>query len=189
MAFAHERDFDAIIFAEAISQGVPYALIKAVIAQESNFVARAIRGEPQLADASRGLMQLLYSTAKALGYKGTPEALFDPATNIHYGTKLLKGNLARVAGDETAAISMYNGGYRPSLGFGARVTRPTTVCLARDQKTGNCISKFTAQPGQYGNQPHVDKVMAYFNRYKLEVPNIPKAPASTAPASTVLPRP
>lgn len=179
MGWANERDYDAIIFREATRQGVPYALIKAVIAQESNFTARAIRGEPQLADASRGLMQLLYSTAKALGYTGTPDGLFDPSVNIAFGTKLLKGNLARVAGDEAAAVSMYNGGYRPSLGFGARVTKPTTVCLARDQQTGVCIRKFTAQPGQFGNQPHVDKVMAYFNRYKLEVPNIPKG---TVPA-------
>lgn len=57
-------------------------LIFATIMIESGGNTYAIRHEPRLNDASYGLGQLLYSTARGLGYTGTPSGLYDPAVNI-----------------------------------------------------------------------------------------------------------
>ncbi|HEX7073332.1 MAG TPA: transglycosylase SLT domain-containing protein, partial [Hyphomicrobiaceae bacterium] len=50
---------DSLIDAAAQRHRVSQALIKAVIMAESGFNAAAYREEPQIKDASRGLMQLL----------------------------------------------------------------------------------------------------------------------------------
>jgi len=67
-------------------------LIFATIMVESGGNTYAIRQEPRLHDASYGLGQLLYSTARGIGYRGTPEGLFDPAVNIDLIAKYHKRN-------------------------------------------------------------------------------------------------
>jgi soluble lytic murein transglycosylase-like protein len=57
-------------------------LIFATIMVESGGNTYAVRQEPRIHDASYGLGQLLYGTARGIGYRGTPEGLFDPAVNI-----------------------------------------------------------------------------------------------------------
>lgn len=102
--------YDALIRSNAERWSVPISWIKAVIMQESSGNPNAYRAEPQIGDASYGLMQLLYRTAKGLGYAGTPEGLYDPATNIELGTKLL-GQLRRSYGDDFSRVySAYNSG-------------------------------------------------------------------------------
>jgi soluble lytic murein transglycosylase-like protein len=132
----NENAFDQTVATAAARHGVPVVLIKAVIGQESGFDPNAYRAEPQINDASRGLMQVLLSTARGLGFTGDPQGLYDPATNVDLGAKLLKQNLDR-GGSVDSALSAYNGGFRPSLGFG--------VPLAN---------------GQYRNQSYVDGVRA-----------------------------
>jgi soluble lytic murein transglycosylase-like protein len=89
---------------------VPEAWIKAVILQESSGNPKAYRAEPRINDASYGLMQLLYRTAKGLGYTGAAEGLYDPDLNIQLGTKLL-GQLRRQYGDNFERVySAYNSG-------------------------------------------------------------------------------
>jgi soluble lytic murein transglycosylase-like protein len=158
MRWSRENSYDTIVNAEAAAQGVPPALIKAVIGQESAFVPNATRAEPQIGDASTGLMQLLAKTAKALGYTGTPQGLFDPATNIHYGTKLLSENLARVSGDIPRAVSAYNGGWRASLGFGTPFPN-----------------------GQFKNQGYVNRVLANL-KYFRDLDTQPVAASQAAAA-------
>ena len=198
MRWSRENAYDAAIQAASAEFGVRVPLIKGVIGRESAFVPTAKRGEPQIGDASYGLMQLLYSTAKALGYTGTPEGLLDPATNIHYGTMLLSQNLSRTGGDEASAISAYNGGWRPSLGFGARATKPLRVCLAwkatapRDAKlrvlARDCAKVQNVAPGEFANQPHVDAVMAnvqYFEQQAQQPPVNPSIAGLASNAGTV----
>lgn len=49
------------------------------------------RDQPPRRVSSRyGLLQLLYPTAKDLGYQGEPEGLFLPKTNLLYGCQRLK---------------------------------------------------------------------------------------------------
>lgn len=166
MIVGDHRFDDFVRVAHAAFPVVPVPIIKAVIAQESRYDPRAIRGEPHLADASRGLMQLLYGTAKTLGYGGGAEGLFDPGVSTYYGTKLLAENFAR-AGNWPAAISAYNGGFRPSLGFGSKATAPVRVCLARDDR-GVCLKWRDVKVGEFGNQEHVDRVMAFARQYEGE---------------------
>lgn len=156
---------------------VPPALVFAVIGAESRFDPRARRGEPHIGDASHGLMQLLERTARSLGYHGTTESLYIPAINIYYGAKLLSENLTRTSGRIEEAVSAYNGGFRPELGFGSRATKPVTVCLERNAD-GSCKRTRNVQPGEFGNQAYVDRVMKLYESF-LESP--PGTGGSTFP--------
>lgn len=168
---------DAVRTAHGAFPSVPVDVIKGVIATESGFNDRAIRGEPQRGDASYGLMQLLLATARGLGYGGTTENLLLPAINVYYGTKLLD-QLYRQTGNWPDAISAYNGGMRPSLGFGKRATTPGRVCLRWNPVlTGQCDAWHSYKAGEYANQAHVDRAMgniAYFGGRVL-------APAGVGP--------
>lgn len=143
MRYLHENDFDTIVFQAASAWNVEAALIKAIIAAESEFNYIAYRFEPHIGDASYGLMQLLYGTSKALGFTGPATGLYDPTTNIRLGTRFL-ADLSRTAAQRQfgidSAISAYNGGFsavRP--GDGKRVTN---------------------EPGSpFINQAYVDKVL------------------------------
>lgn len=141
--------FDSII-REAIKQfpNVPMYIIKGVIQTESGFKERAYNPETSVPnDASRGLMQLLFKTAQGLGFRGTPEQLFLPSTNIYYGVKLLSDNFKR-AGDWPRALSAYNGGFRPSLGFGEPINRAGVRCMGR-----------VVPIGEFCNQSYVNKTL------------------------------
>lgn len=67
-------------------------LIFATIMVESSGNTFAVRQEPRINDASYGLGQLLYNTARGIGYRGTSEGLFDPAVNIDLIAKYHKRN-------------------------------------------------------------------------------------------------
>lgn len=105
--------WDPIILDAAARYVVDPALVKAVITKESSWNPQAFRAEPQIGDASRGLMQILYRTAQGMGYGGTPEELFDPAVNITYGTRYLADRVGTFG--YPAGISAYNAG-RPITG-------------------------------------------------------------------------
>lgn len=70
-------------------------LIFATIMVESSGNTYAIRHEPRINDASYGLGQILYGTARGIGYRGKPEGLFDPATNIDLIARYHKRNFDR----------------------------------------------------------------------------------------------
>lgn len=162
---------------------VPPELIQAIIGQESGFRPTAYRSEPAIQDASIGLMQILYATAKGEGYTGPVgdaqrmTGLYEPATNIMFGTAFLETQLVRAQGHIPSAVSAYNGGWRPDIGFGAIMTRPITICLARDT-TGKCIRSRNVPVGEYSNQPYVDAVIA---NYQYFLSKKPVAPTATAP--------
>lgn len=164
--YAHEHDFDAIIDSASNEYNVPVALIKAIIGQESEFIATAYRAEPQINDASRGLMQLLLGTAQNLGFTGNPDDLYDPTLNIRLGTKYLSDNLNYAASNGygiDSAISAYNGGFSADRnGDGKRV--------------GDAGTPFI-------NQAYVDSVMSKM-AYFAQNAGAPLQPiAITAPAT------
>ena len=149
MLFAHDSDFDSIVATAADAWDVSAPLIKGIIAAESEFKPTAYKAEPQIGDASYGLMQLLFGTAKLLGYSGATSGLYDPTTNIRLGTRYL-ADLIKTASDRgygvDSAISAYNAGFSGSrAGDGKRTTN---------------------DPGSpFINQSYVDKVVRYANAY------------------------
>jgi hypothetical protein len=160
--FPGDTLYDSFIADASSKWGVPVPIIKGIIAQESQFNPLATRQE--VGDTSTGLMQLLLSTARGLGYTGTAAGLYEPAVNIDLGTHLI-ANLWQELGDWGAVFSAYNGGIRPEIAMGARASRVITgVCLAKDAR-GNCLTKVNVQPGQFANQPYVDAVAGYVGQY------------------------
>lgn len=111
MLWPDENKYDEIIETYALINEVPVPLIKAVMAKESSFDPTAYREEPQIGDASRGLMQLLFKTARGLGFGGNADDLLDPLTSIEYGSKLLAANLKQANGDVPTAVAAYNAGW------------------------------------------------------------------------------
>lgn len=171
MRWANEEKWDALIESAASRFQVPADLVRAIIAVESQFNPAAYRIETAQNDQSSGLMQILLNTARGEGYNGplgepgSLTGIFNPSMNIVFGTSYLAGQYERAGGDVEATASAYNGGWNPSLGFGAKATRPVTVCLARD-RNGKCIKVRNVPVGEYGNQPYVDAVLrnlAYFH--------------------------
>jgi len=57
-----------------------------------------------------GIMQVMPSTARFQGYKGTNEQLFDPETNIVWGMRELGWTWAAAKGDPCLAVAKYKGG-------------------------------------------------------------------------------
>ena len=106
-----EDEYDRIVQAKAQKYDVPFGLIKAVIAQESAFRPEALREEPRIKTRSRGLMQLLETTAARLGFQGLTVELHDPEKNIELGTKLLAQNFKTANGNWDVALSAYNAGF------------------------------------------------------------------------------
>ncbi len=84
-----------LIHAAAAEYDLDPNLIFATIMVESGGDTYAIRQEPRIHDASYGLGQLLYGTARGLGYRGQPEGLFDPKTNINLIAQYHKRNFDR----------------------------------------------------------------------------------------------
>lgn len=112
-------------------------LIEAVVMTESSGRTEAVRAEPRIGDESRGLMQVLGKTARALGFPAheSPDALFDPDVGVLYGVKVLTQNLdgfnksTKQRGDGhyaqlvtpfpreiRVALARYNGGARGNPG-------------------------------------------------------------------------
>jgi soluble lytic murein transglycosylase-like protein len=167
-----------MISVAAAGQGVPFSLVKGIIAQESNFVQRAYRAEPSVNDASYGLMQVLLGTARSIGYSGTAEQLYDPQTNITVGTSFLS-QLLRTAANAgwgmDSAISAYNAGFssdRP--GDGKRDTDRTDGYL----DDGSQLAPFI-------NQDYVDAVTRYAAKYGQPVGSGP-APSSGGSATPMI---
>lgn len=163
--------YDALIHAAATRHGVDPWLVMALIAQESNWRPSARRAEPKIKDASYGLMQLLGGTATGLGYTGPIgdrtllTGLYDPATNIDLGAKLVAHLWHQTGGAMSCTVSAYNGGYRPAMGFGVPAAKPLTICLARDQKTGACTVLHEVPVGSFSNQGYVDAVLAHYRAW------------------------
>jgi len=98
--------YSTLIAKHAKANGVPVALAHAVVTVESRFNphARGRAGEV-------GLMQIKPSTARAIGYKGSVKALYDPDTNLRWGMKYL-GEAHRLGGGTTCGtILKYNAGH------------------------------------------------------------------------------
>lgn len=146
--WSRQEEFRPLVEQWAGGYGIDPALALALVAQESGFDPRAYREEPHIDDASYGLGQILYRTAQGEGYQGAPDGLFDPGTNLRFSFKYFRWALDRTGNQVDAALSTYNGGYRPSSGYGAKL-----------------------RTGEFRNQAYVDGVLLkarYFREYLAE---------------------
>lgn len=97
-----QRGYDGLIARAANLHGVEPALVKAVIAAESNFQPDALSRV-----GAQGLMQLMPATARELGV----EKPFGVVENIDGGVRYLRAMLDRY-GDVSRALAAYNAGPR-----------------------------------------------------------------------------
>ncbi len=97
----YDREIAAAIEDVRDVHPVPASLVKAVIAQESSWEARAVSRAGAV-----GLMQVLPATAAKVGV--SREELFDPARNILAGVRLLAVLLRHYKGDVMSALTAYN---------------------------------------------------------------------------------
>jgi hypothetical protein len=116
------------IFCRASQQyHVPVNLLKAVAKAESGFDADAVSS-----CGAEGIMQLMPSTARALGVTDS----FDPEQNIMGGAKYLGQLLTSFGGDVTLAVAGYNAG-------------------------GGAVRKYGGVPPYRETQNYIKKVLGY----------------------------
>lgn len=130
-----EQIFHPFIFAAANRYSVDPALVKAIIMAESNYNPRAISKKGAV-----GLMQLMPTTAAALGVKDS----LNPEHNINGGVKYLKKLLNQFEGDLELAVAAYNAGSKK-------------------------VKKYNGVPPYKATRYYVKKVFDYYQYYKKEM--------------------
>ncbi len=99
-------DLRVMVRTEAVAQGMPPELADAVARVESGYRPQAIGDVGEI-----GLMQILPSTARMLGFRGSNTELADPATNIRYGVTYLAEAWRRGGQDICTASMKYRAGH------------------------------------------------------------------------------
>jgi len=130
-------DLDLIFCTIAKKYRLEKTLIKAMAIVESALDVRAYRHEPmfwerylknnnswknkdsKIVSSSYGLMQLMFTTAWQLGFRGQAEDLYNPVINIELGAKLMRqlidgvrSSLNKRLWPFDIALARYNGGSR-----------------------------------------------------------------------------
>lgn len=98
-------EINRLITRYAAEYDLPEELVHRVVRRESNYNPRARNG-PNL-----GLMQIQAQTARTMGFRGSPEELFDAETNLRYAVKYLRGAWIVADGNHDRAIGFYQRGY------------------------------------------------------------------------------
>jgi soluble lytic murein transglycosylase-like protein len=98
--------YRALIDKEAAGTGLAPDIAEAVMAVESGYNPAAIGGVDEI-----GLMQILPSTPRMLGFAGSNSDLAVPATNIHYGVTYLARAWRLAGGDLCTAVMKYRAGH------------------------------------------------------------------------------
>ena len=80
-------------------------VVKQIIMVESSGRGDAIGRHGEI-----GLMQIKYSTARHIGYRGTRQELFSPSVNIKYGVLYFRRCLNAGGGLYNKALYLYNHG-------------------------------------------------------------------------------
>jgi soluble lytic murein transglycosylase-like protein len=173
------RDVASTVEVVARSLGLDPALVMGMIATESEFNAMAYRSEAAINDASRGLMQILYRTAKAVGYAGEPDGLYPVEINVRFGGKYLRDSIKAHGGDVWAGVSAYNNGN------GKRATKDTVVCDWR-KADGTCGASHPVKAGDFFNQPYVNKVKSNAALFGYSGPAVAGAPGGVVGVLLIL---
>lgn len=95
----------ALIEKYAATYDVPVTLVQKVVSRESTHRPEARNGPYY------GLMQILPSTARSMGFSGKAPDLLDAETNLKYAVKYLRGAWLLSDGDQGEAMKWYSKGY------------------------------------------------------------------------------
>ena len=130
-----ERLFHPIILQAASRHEIDPALVKAIIMAESGYNPNAISQR-----GAKGLMQLMPSTAEALGV----EDVFNPEQNISGGVRYFKKLVNRFDGDIKLALAAYNAG-------------------------SNKVRHYQGIPPYKSTHHYIEKVFKYYKQYKSQM--------------------
>lgn len=111
------------------------ALIKAIIKAESDYNPKAVSKKGAV-----GLMQVMPSTAKELGFKD----IYDPKSNIEAGVKYLRYLMDHFNGDLILTLAAYNAGL-------------------------NRVKRHRGVPPIVQTKRYIKKVLKYYREYKASV--------------------
>ncbi|MET3589548.1 soluble lytic murein transglycosylase-like protein [Bartonella silvatica] len=100
------RPYEFLIAKFANKYRVPVNLAHAVVRVESNYKARTKGAAGEI-----GLMQIKPSTARGMGFSGSIQDLYDPATNLEYGMRYLARAHKLSGGNTCGTILKYNAGH------------------------------------------------------------------------------
>lgn len=103
---ADEQQIRALLKREAEGVGLPPEIAEAVTEVESGYNQRAVGGVGEI-----GLMQVLPSTARMLGFSEPLPKLFDPETNIKYGVRYLGEAWRKTGEDICGTVMKYRAGH------------------------------------------------------------------------------
>jgi len=106
VAQAPSASLNELIAKHAKANGVPEALIHRICHEESRYHPRVVGG-----GGAMGLMQIKYSTARGIGYRGPASGLLDPDTNLTWGVRYLAGAYRMAQGNANVARVLYGTGY------------------------------------------------------------------------------
>jgi soluble lytic murein transglycosylase-like protein len=98
--------YRALATCQAAWQGLPPHVAHAVIEIESGYHEAARGGDGEI-----GLMQVLPSTARMLGFRGTLDELSEPENNVRFGVRYLAEAWRLAAGDLCTALMKYRAGH------------------------------------------------------------------------------
>jgi hypothetical protein len=165
--------YDDIIIAKAAKYHVPPAVIKGIIAQESNFDPNAGSGA-----GAQGLMQLMPDTFAGLGHPTS--AIHDPDTNIDAGTKYIADQLNYFKGNLTLALAAYNAG-AGNVGGGGAPPQSKVPPFEETQQYARKVPARIIKYGGWGDRIHLDirYVDKDFERYQKEVLGHVEIPAGS----------
>jgi len=101
---------------EALANNIPPEIADAVAMVETGYRPGAIGTSGEI-----GIMQILPSTAAALGFRGSTTELFEPSINIHLAVQYLARAWAESGGDMCRALTKYR------AGLGTEITTPLSA--------------------------------------------------------------
>ncbi|MFC7054304.1 lytic transglycosylase domain-containing protein [Hansschlegelia quercus] len=103
---ADEQALRTMVRNAAVAENLPPEIAEAVADVESGFNPRAVGGVGEI-----GLMQVLPSTARMLGFSEPLPKLFEPETNVRYGVRYLASAWRKTGADICATVMKYRAGH------------------------------------------------------------------------------
>lgn len=116
---------------------------------------------------ARGLMQIMPATgasiAEELGESGySPDKLYDPDTNIRYGTWYIKGLIDKYDGNTDLATAAYNAGVGRADKFKDNVSPLPYETVFFVQKIKDMEANYDKVYGQWASEPEVKKPTPFY---------------------------